>query len=239
MENKRRYKRYSVDFLDINGKILFSTNIKVLNISLGGVSFSTDKRLATGGVYVLRLESKNSKLFLEGTIIWSKLNKNIPEDTKLVHPYILGMKFSHSSDYQRSEIEKFIKDNFIDYQRVENFASVMSGIRIHIRYHINNPDKATIDCAEHYKVKKISQSGMLVESVNVFQIEDRVPMQMTLSDKKAIAFWGRIVTYQLIQNTDPPRYEIGIEFIDMSETDSTILNKFIASLENNNYHLDL
>jgi hypothetical protein len=55
---------------------------------------------------------------------------------------------------------------------------------------------------------------------------------MKLSEDKAIAFWGRIVTYQAIQDTDPSRYEIGIEFSDMSKTDSTILREFIASLEN-------
>jgi hypothetical protein len=237
MDNRRRYQRFPVDFMDICGKILFSTNIKVLNISVGGISFGTDKRLTKGGVYVLRLERKSAILYLEGTILWSNLNKNIPEDRNLVYPYIAGMKFKHSSDTKRREIEKFIKDNFIDYQRIESFAPVMNGIRIHVRFHINNPDKAVIDCAEHYKVKRISHSGMLIESVNVFQIEDRLPMQMKLSENKAIAFWGRIARYQAIQDTDPSRYEIGIEFSDMSKTDSTILKEFIASLENKEYGL--
>jgi PilZ domain-containing protein len=239
MEEKRRYKRFSVHFLDIQGKILFSTNIKVLNISVGGVSFSTDKRLTKGGIYVLRLGRKESILYLEGTILWSKLNKNVPEDRNVVHPYIFGMKFSHSSDTQLREIERFIKENFIDYQRMESFAPVTNGIRIHVRFHINNPDKAIIDCAENYKVKRISQSGMLIESDNVFQIEDRIPMQMTLSKNKAVAFWGRIVTYQAIEDMDPPRYEMGIEFVDMSKTDHRVLREFISSLENKKYSPDL
>jgi hypothetical protein len=239
MENRRRYKRFPVDFMDICGKILFSTNIKVINISVGGISFGTDKRLTKRGVYVLRLERKSAILYLEGTILWSKLNKNIPEDRNLVHPYIIGMKFKNSSDAQRREIEKFIKDNFIDYQKIENLAPVTNGIRIHVRFHINNLDKATIDCAEHYKVKRISHGGMLIESVNVFQIEDVLPMQMKLSEDKAIAFWGRIVTYQAIQDTDPSRYDIGIEFSDMSKTDGTILKEFIASLEDKEYGLAL
>jgi len=232
MEEKRHYQRFSMDFIDIHGRILFSTHIRVLNISIGGISFSTDRLLATGGVYVLKLESKGSTLYLEGTIVWSKLNENSREDGNLIRTYTVGMKFLHDSDTQRRELEKFIKGNYIGYQRIESFAPVISGIRIHVRFYINNPDKATIDCAEHYKVKRISLSGMLIESVNALQIEDRVPMQMTLSEKKDIAFWGRIVTCQVIQTTEPPRYELGIEFIDISETDSTILKEFIASLEN-------
>jgi c-di-GMP-binding flagellar brake protein YcgR len=231
MENKRRYERFSVDFMDIHGKILFSTNIKVLNISIDGISFSTDKCLTKGGVYVLKLETKGSILYLEGTILWSKVNKNIQKDGDVIRTYTLGMKFLHASDTQRREIEKFIKDNYLAYQKIETFTPVISSIRIHVRFHINDPDKATIDCAEHYKVKRISQSGMLIESANLFQIEDRVPMHMRLSEEKNIAFWARIVTCQAIQNAEQQHYELGIEFIDMSQTDRTLLKAFITSLE--------
>ena len=72
---------------------------------------------------------------------------------------------------------------------------------------------------------------MLIESVNHLQVEDRVPMHMTLSEEKTIAFWARIVTCRAIQNAEQQRYELGIEFIDMSATDRTLLKAFITSLE--------
>jgi c-di-GMP-binding flagellar brake protein YcgR len=230
MENKRRYERFSTEFIDLHGKILFSTDIRILNMSVGGISFTTDKLLTKGGVYVLRLERKKSKIYLEGTILWSKPNEDSRKDGNF-KAYTLGMKFLHLSDTQRREIEQFIQDNSIDYQRIETFAPVMSGIRIYVRFHIDNLDKATINCAEHYKVKGISESGMLIESVNELQIEDRVPMQMTLSEKKDIAFWARIVTCHAIRKAETTHYEIGIEFIDMSEADRATLKGFIDSFE--------
>jgi hypothetical protein len=231
MKEKRRHQRFSVDSMKIYGKILFLSDIRVLNISVGGAAFSIDRPINEGGVYILRLESKGRVLHLQGRIVWSKLNESIQEDGNIIRNYTIGMKFLNLSDSRRRDIEKFIKENFLDYQKVETFAPVMNGIRIHVRFHIRNPDKATVGCTEQYKVKRISQSGMLIESDNVLQIEDMVPMEMTLSEKKAIAFWGRIVTCKTIQNAEPIRYEIGIEFIDMSETDRIILTEFIHLLE--------
>ena len=231
MQEQRRHKRFSVDSMDIRGKILFSNTIKIINISVGGVAFITDKRLNLGGIYVLRLESKGTILHIQGTIMWSRLNKNNTEEGDIRRTYSAGMKFIDHSATRRKSIEEFIKNNFTDYQKTEMVPSVISGIRIHVRFHIHPPDKAIIDCAEQYKVKRLSQGGMLIESDNSMYVEDTMAMQMTLSENKAIAFWGRIVTCQEIQDTDPPRYEVGIEFKDMSEKDSATLKAFISSLE--------
>ena len=233
MKNKRRYQRFSTEFLDLHGKILFSTDIRILNMSVGGISFTSDKLLTQGGVYVLRLERKDSRIYLEGTILWSKPNKDSQEDGNS-KAFTVGMRFLHPSETQRREIEQFIPDNFIDYQKVETSAPVMSGIRIYVRFRISALDKAIINCAEHYKVKRISKGGMLIESFNLLPIEDKVPMQMRLSEKKEIAFWARIVTCHTIQKAEPMHYEIGLEFIDMSETDRTALEGFIDSLEDKN-----
>jgi hypothetical protein len=141
------------------------------------------------------------------------------------------MKFTHVSATMAKEIKQFIQDNFIDYQKTEAFTPVMSGLRIHVRFLINEPEKAVINCAEDYRVKRISLSGMLIESQNIMPLEDVLPMEMKLAEKKPINLWGRIVTCQTIKDTEPPQYEIGIEYIDMSGTDRERLELFIDSLE--------
>jgi hypothetical protein len=55
-------------------------------------------------------------------------------------------------------------------------------------------------------------------------------MTMTLSESKALAFWGRIVTSHEIEGAGGQRYQIGIEFTDMSASDKALLQEFIASL---------
>jgi len=231
MNERRRHKRYFVNFQDIHGKILFSSKIQILNISVGGVAFTIDKSLNIGGIYVLRLESKGRALHLRGTIVWSRLLKEREQDGKTILIYTVGMKFISLGVDRLNEIETFIKENVIDYQRSEGLSPAMSGVRIHVRFHIKDPDKATLSCDEDFSVKKISQSGMLIDSHYIFQSNDSVPMAMTLLEGQDIAFWARIVSCNEMKDTEPKRYEIGIEFVDMSDTDRGKLRAFIASIE--------
>ena len=231
MKERRHYKRYFVEFKDIHGKILFSSNIQILNISVGGVAFTIDKRLNIGGIYVLRLESKGKALHLRGTIMWSRLSEERKQNGETIRIHTVGMKFKSLGIDRLNEIETFIKENVIDYQRSEGFSPSMSGVRIHVRFHIKDPDKATISCDEDFSVKKISQSGMLIDSYYVFQPNDSVPMAMTLLEGQDIAFWARIVSCKDMEDTEPKHYEIGIEFLDMSDTDRGKLGAFIASIE--------
>lgn len=117
MREKRQQKRFAVvDFLDIRGNILFSTDVRILNISLGGVSFSINKNLNVGGIYVLRLESKDKTLYLRGTIVWAKMNGIRQEHDNIIPHCTVGMKFTNVRTHQQKGIEGLIKDNFIDYQ---------------------------------------------------------------------------------------------------------------------------
>jgi Tfp pilus assembly protein PilZ len=232
MEEKRLYRRFTVDFKDIHGRILFSNNIKILNISVGGVAFCIDRKLDIGKIYALRLEAKGRRLNIQGNIVWIKPN-NAFQDKERGLAYIAGMKFLNLSYDKVREVENFIHDNFLNYQKVEPFDSLMSGLRIHVRFHIQNPDRAMVSYVEDYKVIKISQCGMLIESDYVLQHQDIIPMEMSLSDSQAIALWGKIVICKPIEDADYLRYEVGIEFIDMSETDRETLRQFIASMEEN------
>jgi c-di-GMP-binding flagellar brake protein YcgR len=231
MKEKRQYERYSVDFMNIHGKILFASNVKVHNISVGGIAFCSDKRLKIGGSYVLRLESKGTALHLRGNIIWTKLNQATHKHRDIIQTYTVGMKFSHVSATREKEIRQFIQDNFIDYQKGEAFSPVMSGLRIHVRFLIRDPEKAIINCAEDYRVTRISESGMLIESLDRMSVEDMFPMEIKLAENKPITLWGKIVTCTEIQETAPPCYEIGIEYIDMSGKDREHLKAFINSID--------
>ena len=61
MQPKRQYERFAVDFMDVHGKVLFKTNVKIVNMSISGVSFRSDKRLTIGETYFLKLERKGKE----------------------------------------------------------------------------------------------------------------------------------------------------------------------------------
>jgi hypothetical protein len=211
----RQNERYSVDFMDIHGKILFNSNVKILNISAGGVSFSTDKSLKIRGTYILRLESKGITLHLRGIVIWTILNEITQGNKNKTQTYNVGMKFSNASVTREKGIKQFIQDNFKDQQESKISSSVINDARIHVRFRIYEPDKAMIHCAEHYKLKRITKSGILIESDTIMPIGNILPLEIALLENIPINLWGRVVTCQAIKDTKPPRYKISIELIDM------------------------
>ena len=58
MLEQRHSPRFSIESMDINGRIMLANKVEILNMSVGGLLLKTDKRLNVGTIYVLRLESK-------------------------------------------------------------------------------------------------------------------------------------------------------------------------------------
>ncbi|MBE0425861.1 MAG: PilZ domain-containing protein [Nitrospirae bacterium] len=233
MQERRHYQRFSVDIMDIHGKILFASDVKILNISIGGILLKADKRLNIGRSYILKLENRGKNLTIQGTVVRCTLSESQRVQGNIIPIYTAGMQFTNLSNEKMNEIADFIKDNFIDYQNREVFKPdmfKMSGIRLHVRFHIDDPEKATVHYFDVYKVTKISLNGMLIESEEAVKVEDKLPMEMTLSENEILRFFGRISRCQPIKDTDPSRYEIGIEFIEISEQEKTRLKTFINSL---------
>ena len=81
MEEKRRDKRFSVDIMDINGKMVLATYVKILDISIGGVSFKANRRLNMGSEYSLKMESRGGELTVKGIIVRSTLSESIKDST--------------------------------------------------------------------------------------------------------------------------------------------------------------
>jgi len=66
--NKRRYKRFTIDRINVIGKMLFANSVDIIDISAGGISLKTDKRLNIGGDYVLKLKGKEGLISMKCTV---------------------------------------------------------------------------------------------------------------------------------------------------------------------------
>jgi Tfp pilus assembly protein PilZ len=109
IEGNRRYKRLNIKNMNIRGKMAFANYIKIIDISLEGLSIETDKTLHIGKEYILHLECEGKTWHLKGSIAWSKLKqheRNNKGDT--VPIYGTGMKLTISSNEMR-EFIKFIE----------------------------------------------------------------------------------------------------------------------------------
>ncbi len=112
MNNKRRHKRFKLNASEVNSTVMFSWNVKVIDISLNGVSLESTKRLNLGNSYALRLTDKEKSISLKGSVVWSSLIEAREDPSGDVIPvYNVGMKFSGMSPEKGIEIHNFIHKN--------------------------------------------------------------------------------------------------------------------------------
>ena len=222
ISEKRRHNRYIVDDMEINGQMLFATEVKVNNISISGVSLKADRRLDIGKEYTLKLGDSDNVFSLKGIVVWSSISetkKNVHGE--LVPIYTAGIKFSNVLTGRLMEIINFIEEHKRDQEHR------LSGLR----FSIKGPGKAILKVPSSYKVVKLSMGGMLIKSLEPLDIESRFPMEISLPEDRPINFIGRVASCSLIENDEPVNhYDIGIEFLDMQEGDGERLKKFIDFL---------
>jgi hypothetical protein len=233
MEDKRRYKRYALDVTDVRGDMIFATDVTILDISLGGVSLKADKRLNPGVEYIVKITARDKMISLRGEVAWALLSEHRETPNGDVIPiYKAGLKFTHLSDEKLSEIMQFIENYKTEEVDRELFVSQLYDKRLYKRLRIDTPEGAAVlHRYEGCKVKALSLSGMLVESEFALNIEDRLPMKLTLAEDKSVTFNGRVASCRLIAGIIPPFYDMGIEFLEMSEEDKDTLRDFISLLD--------
>ena len=245
MEEKRRHKRIRVK--GVYGKIYKTlSELNILNLSLGGAAIEVKKSLVVGREYSIIIEDKGRQIELKGTVIWAVLKKAREETLTDVEPvYYVGIKFD---DILTDKAAPLI--GFMDSHKVTASKERLMGLRVKIASEKN----AVLYDPLGYKVKLISPFGMLIETMQPMNPEDRIPMELFLKDitpfrgrlqgmpdegvpadiylknGKAIRFLGRIVSCTEINESEPGLYDIGVEFLDMHAEDWANLAEFIRSI---------
>ena len=230
MQNRRRYKRYKVDVMEINVKTVLSKYVKILNMSIGGLLLQIEKRLSEGSQYTIKLEGKAKGLTAKGKVIWSFLSESIRHSGDIIPIYKTGMEFVDVTKEKMTEIANFIEVNKReDDMQVDLYSP--DGLRHFVRVGIEDQEKAVVDVPEICKVKNLNLGGMLIESTHALEPETRLPMEMALTEDKSIKFLGRVTSCSLTKDKNLETFDIGIEFVEMPEKDKEILVQFISLLD--------
>jgi hypothetical protein len=110
MDNRRRYKRYKVDIMQIDGRTILVRHVEVLDMSLGGISLLIDRKIDGETELTLNIEGRADPLTVEGTVVWSFLTEYKNDMEGSVLPlYRVGMKFHDPSDEKKQEIADFLE----------------------------------------------------------------------------------------------------------------------------------
>jgi hypothetical protein len=153
-------------------------------------------------------------------VVWSVLSGLRKVGGESVAEYSAGIKFT---DVITGKLEGLLE--FIEAHKVSE-EHRLSGIR----FHISAPGKAFLGNAEHLTVRLLSRSGMLVETGFPLDLEREYDMEIQPPGFANIRFRGRVASVFEVLDEDSPRYEMGIEFKDMSPGDESRLDAFVRTL---------
>ncbi|HAM51689.1 MAG TPA: hypothetical protein DCP92_13775 [Nitrospiraceae bacterium] len=219
MDEKRRNDRFVVE--GIHCSIMSATEVEIINMGIGGAALIANGRLNIGKDYTLRIEEKEGRtLSVRGTIVWSVLSDSRNNARGETMPlYTAGMRFKDVQSTQMTEVIDFIKHHKKSPEK-----------RVIVRFDITSPEKATLNFPFSYRVKKVSLGGLLMETDEAFTVGDTLSMELSLGKDDTIEFLGRVASCLSISDSDLERYDVGVEFIEMSDRSSTALKKFIESL---------
>jgi hypothetical protein len=216
----RKYNRYEVD--SVHGRMLCSSDINILNISMDGAAIATTQRLVIGREYSLKLKFENTSLALRGKVVWSVLSHSKTlTNGEVVPVYRAGIRFTNTLTDDATRLISYIeksKSNPLE-QRI-----------LGVRFRVQQSEGSEIDLPCEYRIKKISLSGMLIETDSPLLLNSRHDMEVSLDDS-IVTLIGRIANQQEITTRNGTKYDVGIEFIDMTEKDQGILKKYLDAIE--------
>lgn len=220
MEERRTHKRYTVDNLNVRGNIIFVSDIEIVNISLNGIAIRCDRRIEPNREYTLNLSYEGREIPIKGRVVWSMITgSRLNPMGELAPIYTAGVEFVDVLSERMAELIQFIESHKIAGEKR------VSGVRFKIR----SPDAAWIDYPYDYRVKKISLSGMLIETNQPFDVGERFPIEVLLMENTFRCI-GRVASCSKTLVEPSAHYDIGIAFVDVSERDEEVLRNFINTL---------
>jgi c-di-GMP-binding flagellar brake protein YcgR len=218
--DNRRSKRHVVE--GIEGNLLYTSDIEVLNLSIDGAAIETAKRLELNRTYTFKIKYNDSFISLRGHVVWAILVSKVDKNNGAVTPvYRAGIRFTDSLSEKAKMLMQFIEDN-----RIKKRENRLGGVR----FNISSTEHMKVDLPHEYKVIKISLSGMLVDIAYPLVIESHYNIELFINSHN-LKIVGRVVYSREVVVDNAAKYEIGIEFFEISEYDERILQEFLDTLE--------
>jgi len=222
---KRRYNRFIIENQNIHLRTFIATDIELLEISTGGACVKSRRSLKPGGDYIFKLETHEGMIPLRCHVVWENLHGNVRDENGNIIPiYIVGLEFKNATPEEIDGLNSFIVSFVSPGPTVKEF---LGGIR----FKLPSPENATIDGDRTYSISKISIGGLALVSDHRLEKDAVISFELVLSEKEPpILAKGRIASCTPISAGKHRGYDIGIEFVEMSDDSTKRLVSFIHSL---------
>jgi len=202
--------------------MLFAADVRILNLSDGGVAIEAEKRMNMGADYVLKLKDLKTSLALRGVVVWSYITNSRHTDTGDSVPiYHAGLQFRNLSEEQYKELQRFLNMHQIAKQNRLNS----------LRFIIGGDHTSVVSYPFDYEVKMLSLGGMLIRSNQSFELNQTFPMAIELGHQVSVRFTGRIASCLEKQSGGKNFFDVGIAFTNVSDKDQINIEEYLKLLE--------
>jgi hypothetical protein len=215
---RRRHRRYEV--VGLAGRLVVPMEVKVVNLSLGGMALETHDYLQFGRRYSVNLDNGGRRLTLEASVAWCKLKSTRRNELGEVVPvYRAGLRFQALNDERLQQLWEVIRSHAV----VELEESVFG------RFSLELPRVVELDSDYRFAVRRLSLSGMLIETDFVPELESRLPLEVLLPGRP----WEALVRVASIpslgRRSSGELAQVGLEFWDLDTESRRTLKTYIAS----------
>lgn len=213
---RRRNARHTV--VDLVGTFLFSTDAKVIDLSLDGMSLETNAYLQVGRSYSLKLDNKKIDFPLRGVVQWCSLKRTAPDDKgNILAVYRAGIKFDNIFADKAKLLLEFLEENAVFTLEEQ----------IRGRFKIPKGQSTGVSGTADISVTTISLSGMSIECPVPIPIDDTVELDLHLGESSLVVS-GRIASSQEIQSDESETlHHIGVEFVGQTSKSRRTLESFL------------
>jgi hypothetical protein len=230
MRNRRRYKRFKLDLIDLCSKMSSIGNVEIIDISLRGVAIKADRKLNIGKECLLMLGYEGKYINAKGMIVRPKLS-GIQErtDEGKVPIYSAGILFKDASAGQVKDFLDSIENNKkIQVPEQPNWAYR------DILFSITTPNEKVLKLSTQFGIKDISQSGVIIQSDHKLRTNSMVLMELSLNSCESGNFMGTVVSCRMKQDEGHGKYNIGVEFLELTDRDRSLIISVIDRVRKQN-----
>jgi Tfp pilus assembly protein PilZ len=192
-------------------------------MSLSGVALRTDRRLVIGNDYQLRLEGERGDgLNVKGAVVWCALEtrrKDTRGEDILI--YSAGLRFSGVMSEALTELLGFLDRHKVHPEQRTGGT----------RFEIEATGRALLDVPQPFRVKVLSLTGMLAQASAGLDLDDVLPMELSLDEGEPLRFEGRVAYCTEVDLEQRTQYEIGVEFVHMPPDDRARLEAYVEQLK--------
>jgi hypothetical protein len=226
-QNQRKHKRFRLRLIAIDCKVNLIGRVDIVDISLGGALLKTKGKLDIGKECSVTFGYHGRCYPAKGTVVRSELSGCEERSSEQSVPlYSVAIEFKPESTGMIGDFLQSVEQD----KKVEVLASADWRYR-DVRFHLTTPSEQVLEFPGQFTINDINRSGMIIQVDQCLNVDAMVLVELSFDASYPMGFMGRVVSCRSMKNNDHGGYNIGVEFVDLTERAGSVLTQLIDSVK--------